>query len=180
MIEIKKSILKDIDNKCFIYNILCIKTHYYYNILYYAFHIPLISISSIMTVLNSSIQNTIILNNCNIICNLLTALLLVINGNLKFNSIADDFKNYQIRFIKLQYDCIKLLDRINDKNEEENEKDLNELNEKIYNIKKLYDDIIINMHDIPSHICINVYKTYKDYPDIEKLPLILLSYKGNS
>lgn len=173
MINNKVKILKDIDDKCNIYNILCIKSHTYYNRLSYAFHIPLVSISSIMTIVNSSVKNTEVLNICNIVFNLLTALLLIVNNNLKFNSKSDDFKNYQSRFIKLQYDCCKLLDRIEDNQEQE----INELSEKIYSLKKIYDDITINMLDVPAHICIKVYNTYKDEVDIVKLPPILLSYR---
>lgn len=173
MIENKKKILKDIDDKCYIYNILCIKSHTYYNMLSYCFNIPLVSISSIMTILNSSVKNTEILNVCNIVFNLVNAILIVINSNVKFNSKSDDFKSYQSRFIRLQYDCVKLLDRIEDNQEVE----INELNEKIYSLKKMYDDLTVNMLDIPSHICKKVYNNYKDDYDISKLPPVLLSYQ---
>ena len=178
MIENKKKILKDIDEKCYIYNILCIKSHSYYNMLSYCFNIPLVSISSVMTILNSSLKNPEILNTCNIVFNLVNAILIVINSSVKFNSKSDDFKSYQIRFIRLQYDCGKLLDRIEDNEESGKETDdINELNEKIYSLKKMYDDLTVNMLDIPAHICKKVYNNYKDDYDLSKLPPVLLSYQ---
>lgn len=173
MNDSKKKILKNIDDNCSIYNILCIKTHIYYNRLSCSIHIPLVSISSIMTIVNSSVKDETILNILNIVFNLFTAILLVINSNLKFDSKSDDFKNYQIRFVKLQYECNKLLDIIEDNKEGE----INELSEKVYNLKKNYDDITMSMLDIPSHICIKVYNNYKDETEYVKLPPILLSYK---
>lgn len=178
-IESKIKILKDIEGKCTIYNILCIKSSSYYNKLASLIQFPLVLFSISMTIANTSIKDNKILNVFNVIFNLFTAILVVINSKYKFESKMEDFKSYNIRFIRLQYDCNKLIDKIKDRNEDEaNEfNDLYELNEKIYSLKKLYDDITLNMHDIPSNICINVYKTYKNKIDSDKIPPILLVYK---
>lgn len=181
-IESKIKILKDIEGKCTIYNILCIKWSSYYNKLASSIQFPLVLFSTCMTIANTSIKDAKILNIFNVIFNLFTAILVVISSNYKFESKMDDFKAYNIRFVRLQYDCNKLIDKIKDKSEDEanNLNELNELyelNEKIYSLKKIYDDITLNMHDIPSSICINVYKRYKNKLDSDKIPPILLAYK---
>jgi len=178
-IESKIKILKDIEDKCIIYNILCIKSAKYYNILSSLIYFPLILFSTSMTIVNTSIKDDKILKIFNVIFNLFTAILVVISSNYKFENKMENFKTYNMRFIRLQYDCNKLIDKIKDKKElEHNElNELYELNEKIYSLKKIYDDITLNMHDIPSSICINVYKTYKNKIDSDKIPPILLAYK---
>lgn len=181
--ESKIKILKDIDYKCGIYNILCIKSSSYYNKLASFINIPLITFSTGMTVANSSIKDDKILSIFNVIFNLFTAILVVLSSTYKFDSKMDDFKAYNMRFVRLQYDCNKLIDKIKDKNEDEyqaNElNELYELNEKVYSLKKIYDDITLNMHDIPASICINVYKTYKNKIEYDKIPSILLAYRDN-
>lgn len=178
-IESKIKILKDIEDKCTIYSILCIKSSSYYNILASLIRLPLILFSTSMIVVNTSIKYDKILNIFNVIFNLFTIILIVISSKYKFNSKMDEFKAYNMRFVRLQYDCNKLIDKIKDKKElESNElNELYELNEKIYSLKKIYDDITLNMHDIPSSICINVYKTYKNKIEYDKIPPILLAYK---
>ena len=180
--ESKIKILKDIDSKCTIYIILCIKSSAYYNKLASLIQVPLVLFSTCMTIANTSIKDDNILSVFNVIFNLFTAILVVISSNYKFDSKMDDFKTYNMRFVRLQYDCNKLIDKIKDKNDDElkdaNElNELYELNEKVYSLKKLYDDIILNMHEIPSRICINVYKTYKNKIEYDKIPPILLAYK---
>jgi uncharacterized protein YdcH (DUF465 family) len=181
--ENKIKILKDIDYKCGIYNILCIKSSSYYNKLASFINIPLITFSTGMTVANSSIKDDKILSIFNVIFNLFTAILVVLSSTYKFDSKMDDFKAYNMRFVRLQYDCNKLIDKIKDKNEDEYEanelNELYELNEKVYSLKKIYDDITLNMHDIPASICINVYKTYKNKIEYDKIPSILLAYRDN-
>jgi hypothetical protein len=177
--ESKIKILKDIEDKCTIYNILCIKSAKYYNRLASSVQLPLVLFSTCMTVANTSIKDDKILSIFNVIFNLFTAILVVISSKYKFDSKMDDFKAYNIRFVRLQYDCNKLIDKIKDKNElEANElNELYELNEKIYSLKKIYDDITLNMHDIPSNICIDVYRTYKNKIEYDKIPPILLVYR---
>jgi hypothetical protein len=181
--ENKIKILKDIDYKCGIYNILCIKSSSYYNKLASFINVPLITFSTSMTVANSSIKDDKILSIFNVIFNLFTAILVVLSSTYKFDSKMDDFKAYNMRFVRLQYDCNKLIDKIKDKNEDEYEanelNELYELNEKVYSLKKIYDDITLNMHDIPASICINVYKTYKNKIEYDKIPSILLAYRDN-
>lgn len=180
--ESKIKILKDIDSKCTIYIILCIKSSSYYNKLASLIQVPLVLFSTCMTIANTSIKDDNILSVFNVIFNLFTAILVVISSNYKFDSKMDDFKTYNMRFVRLQYDCNKLIDKIKDKNDDElndaNElNELYELNEKVYSLKKIYDDITLNMHEIPSSICINVYKTYKNKIEYDKIPPILLAYK---
>ena len=146
-------------------------------------NVPLITFSTSMTVANSSIKDDKILSIFNVIFNLFTAILVVLSSTYKFDSKMDDFKAYNMRFVRLQYDCNKLIDKIKDKNEDEYEanelNELYELNEKVYSLKKIYDDITLNMHDIPASICINVYKTYKNKIEYDKIPSILLAYRDN-
>lgn len=157
MNDSKIKILQDLDDKCSIYNILYVKSHLYYNSWSRAIHIPLVSISAVMTILNGSIKDEHVLCILNITFNMIIVILVVINANLKLDSKSDDFKGYQMRFVKLQYDCNKLIDKIAET------KDVNtEVDEKIYNVKKMYDDITLNMLDIPRHICIFVCNLYQD------------------
>jgi len=54
----KGYILDDILDQSFIYSILCYKAYSFYNMLKYVFQLPIIITSSIMSIVNSNLDDT--------------------------------------------------------------------------------------------------------------------------
>ena len=158
-------ILDDILDQSFIYSILCYQSYSFYNMLKYIFSLPLIITSSMMSIINSnSNQEDNHMKIINISFNIFTALMLVINSNLKFESRADAFKNTQTKFIKLQHEIEKYI--VDEENPSKSF--INELRDK-------YDNIVEGIqYEIPKHICNRVRNQYKEK---RTLPIIINGIK---
>lgn len=161
----KGYLLDDLLDQCFIYSILCYKSHVFYNRLKYMFQFPIIISSSIMSLINSNLEQTDpAIKIVNISFNIFTALMLAINNNLKFEARSDTFKAHQNKFIKMQHDIEKHI--LN--NELLSTEFLNSLVEK-------YDSIVESInYDIPSYILNDVRNTYKEK---KTLPIIINGIK---
>lgn len=167
MIEEFCGVLKNINSKCEIYNVICYKAHCYYYTMSYIFYAPLLICHMTMIFTNCIFEQNEYLYIVNIAANLYTIILLVSNNNLRFDLKSEEFKKNQMRFLRLQYDVDKLFGST----------DINDItNEQIYSLSKIYDDIITNMNTVPRHILIQTYNNYRDVVE-DKIPLILLSVK---
>lgn len=158
-------VLDDICDQAFIYSILCYKAFSFYNMLKYCFNLPLIITSSLMSVLNSNNnQDDDRMKILNISFNIFTALMLVINNNLKFESRADHFKALHMKFLKLTHQIEKI-------NMDDEVLDKHIINE----IRHEYDAIAETVQfEIPNHIC----KSVRDqYMTKKTLPLIINGVK---
>lgn len=94
-------LLKNYQDKAYVSAILCEKTSSYYGLLKNIFNVPIILASSCMSILNSSQINQEDLKYINIIINALTALILSLVSNFKFQERATNFKSQGIKFNKL-------------------------------------------------------------------------------
>lgn len=161
----KAYIIEDLIDQCMIYSILCYKTHTFYTTLKYIFNLPLIISSSIMSILNSNMNDTSHdIKILNITFNIFTALILVINNNLKFEARSDSFKNIHAKFIKLQHEIEKFV--ISDEIPTQ---------ELINSLRDRYDNLVESIgYEIPNHICKNVRDMYKEK---KTLPLIINGIK---
>jgi len=173
MIEGSYNILKNINSKCEIYNVVCYKAHCYYYTLSYIFYAPLLVCHTVMIFANCIFQQhafatlTEYLYVLNIAINLYTIIILVSNNTLRFDLKSEEFKKNQMRFLRLQYDVDKLFEST----------DLHNITkEQIYSLIKIYDDITTNMNTVPQHILLQTYHNYSDVEE-DKIPILLLSYK---
>ena len=123
--------------------ILCDKSSNYYSLLKNIFNVPLILASSLMSILNSSQIEENKLKYINIIVNALTALILSLANNFKFQERATNFKTQGNKFNKLVHSIEDNL--------------VNELNnittDTLRNLITAYDNINENVDfDFPYHI----------------------------
>lgn len=94
-------LLKNYQDKAYVSAILCEKSSNYYSMLKNIFNVPIILASSFMSILNSSQVEEKQLKYINIIVNALTALILSLTNNFKFQERAMNFKTQGNKFNKL-------------------------------------------------------------------------------
>lgn len=94
-------LLKNYQDKAYVSAILCDKSSNYYSLLKNIFNVPIILASSFMSILNSSQIEENKLKYINIIVNALTALILSLANNFKFQDRATNFKTQGNKFNKL-------------------------------------------------------------------------------
>jgi hypothetical protein len=136
-------LLKIYQDKAYVSAILCDKSSNYYSLLKNIFNVPLILASSLMSILNSSQIEENKLKYINIIVNALTALILSLANNFKFQERATNFKTQGNKFNKLVHSIEDNL--------------VNELNnittDTLRNFITTYDNINENVDfDFPYHI----------------------------
>ena len=136
-------LLKIYQDKAYVSAILCDKSSNYYSLLKNIFNVPLILASSLMSILNSSQIEENKLKYINIIVNALTALILSLANNFKFQERATNFKTQGNKFNKLVHSIEDNL--------------VNELNnittDTLRNFITTYDNINENIDfDFPYHI----------------------------
>jgi hypothetical protein len=136
-------LLKIYQDKAYVTAILCDKSSNYYSLLKNIFNVPLILASSLMSILNSSQIEEKKLKYINIIVNALTALILSLANNFKFQERATNFKTQGNKFNKLVHSIEDNL--------------VNELNnittDTLRNFITTYDNINENVDfDFPYHI----------------------------
>lgn len=146
-------------DRCYIMAILAQETASFYSILRASINLPIIIVSSIMTVMNSSF-NPEEIRIPNIILNASTSLILSLMNNLKLSEKASSFRNSNNKFTKL-------LHFIEDKLV--NEYDTVD-KEDIKMIIEQYDQILENIEfEFPNHIKNKIRKRYmnkKTLPNI--------------
>lgn len=132
--------------------IVCSKTSSYFYMWKQVINIPLIFISGILSVLNSNISDFEVLRYLNITCNLLTAILIGLNNNMKFAERANLFNQLSNKFSKLEH-AIEQAVNINDLT-----------NDKLNSFITQYEALIENIDNVPNHIKNNVRNQYNgDY-----------------
>ena len=144
-------LLKIYQDKAYVSAILCDKSSNYYSLLKNIFNVPLILASSLMSILNSSQIEENKLKYINIIVNALTALILSLANNFKFQERATNFKTQGNKFNKLVHSIEDNL--------------VNELNnittDTLRNFITTYDNINENIDfDFPYHIKQNVRRFF--------------------
>mgnify|MGYP003352445299 CR=1 FL=1 len=96
-----KIILDDYIDMIYIYEIICNESYNHYYNLKFFFEFPIIFINVIMTIINSTITDILIIKNANIFLNILTMLLVSLSNYLKINEKCEILKINRDKFIKL-------------------------------------------------------------------------------
>ena len=143
-------------DKSFIYNILCIRSSTFFNRVKNVIQAPIILISSVMAILNSSFKPEE-MQIYNIILNGLTAFLMNLAGTYQIAEKASLYKNVGQKWSQLLH---LIEDKVNNNNLE---------NDDIRDVVRIYDELITQSDDIPEFICNNVKKQFKG----RYLPVIL-------
>jgi len=144
-------LLKNYQDKAYVSAILCEKSSNYYSMLKNIFNVPIILASSFMSILNSSQVEEKQLKYINIIVNALTALILSLTNNFKFQERAMNFKTQGNKFNKLVHS-------IEDNLVNEPQKITVDI---VRNFITSYDSINENIDfDFPYHIKQNVRKIF--------------------
>lgn len=162
-------ILDDYRDRCSVYSVLCMRSYTFYNRLKILFQLPIILLSSVLSILNGNMEsvNKDAMNIVNISINALTAILLVVQNNLKFESRAMHFKQVSTSFTKLERDIEKYMIA------NHTEDDISE--EFAKGVMTSYDTIVENLQfDIPSSICNSVRTLYAGK---KTLPLLINGIK---
>jgi hypothetical protein len=166
--EAIEKIVKEYNDRIYIYSILCNRSEVYYNRLKFFCSVPVILISSLMSVLNSNLEQNI-LKNFNIIFNALTAFILAFSNLMKVNEKVQEFKDIRKKF--------NALDSLIEMQLAAGGGD-GLTSDFATNVIKDYDNIVDNMNfEIPDHICRNVYKQYKNQ---KVLPIVLHGMREES
>ena len=143
-------------DKSFIYNILCIRSSTFFNRVKNVIQAPIILISSVMAILNSSFKPEE-MQIYNIILNGLTAFLMNLAGTYQIAEKASRYKNVGQKWSQLLH---LIEDKVNNNNLE---------NDDIRDVVRIYDELITQSDDIPEFICNTVKKQFKG----RHLPVIL-------
>lgn len=154
-------IIDDYIDRVFVYIILLNNAERYYNMLKTLFQVPIIIVSSLMSILNSNVINDEnSMRIVNVSFNVITALVLSLGNFLKINEKQAIFYISRQKFIKLGTDIEK-------KVIEEDETDM----EFVQSIISSYNNIVEGIiYDIPKSICDSVRNEYKER---KTLPLII-------
>lgn len=145
------SILNDYRDKSYVSNILCQSSADYYGYISSIISIPLILLSSVMTILNSSDIPASDMKISNIVINGTTVLILSLSNNFKVNEKISNFKSIAIKYNKL---CHHIEDILNLSIDTVN-------NEQVREIIKMYDDTTEQIDfTFPYHIKERIKKTY--------------------
>ncbi len=143
-------ILKEYQDRVYVYNVLCVKTYEYYNQLKSVINIPLILSSSVMTILNSGSFEPEQLQIPNLIVNACTTIMISLINNFKIAEKSQVFRNLSLKYITL-------LHEIEHKVNNDNNIDADE----IQSIVKQYDDLLsMNEYTFPEHIKRKVKKIF--------------------
>ena len=149
-------IIQQYKDKAFIYNILSIRTSTFYNRIKNIIQLPIILISSVMAILNSTFPpddmqiSNVVLNGC-------TAFLMNLAGTYQIAEKASRFKSVGQKWSQLLH---LIEDKINNSNLDSSD---------IQDITRIFDEIVSQCDDIPQFICNNVKKTFRD----RHMPVIL-------
>ena len=153
------NLINEYYDKSFISSLLCELSHGFYSFLNQLVVFPTILSSSILTVLNSSEMDKVMIKIINIIVNGINTVLLAINSNFKLNDRYSHFKSMKIKFNALNH-------RIeSDKNKKLNDPNyVIDVDEIITTFDGLYNDLV---YQFPTHI---KEKVIKKYGNTRKLP----------
>jgi len=158
-----KIILDDYIDKIYIYEIICNESYNHYYNLKFFFEFPIIFINVIMTIINSTITDIIIIKNANIFLNVTTMLLVSLSNYFKITEKCEILKINRDKFIKL-YNLIE-------KRKYTEDISVDFIDVVITN----YDNIIENINfSFPQYI---LKKIRRDYAHKRTLPLFINGIK---
>lgn len=160
-----KRTLDDLDDRCFIYSVLLNQAERLYSNLKLLFKIPLILISSAMSIINSSFSNEDnTLKVINISFNIITALTLSLGATLQLEMKQQDFNNAKKKFIKLS----SIIEQKLISNEEIT-------SDFVASIINQYDNIVDGIdYELPDYI---LKRVRNQYAGIKTLPVIINGIK---
>ena len=165
----QKQLLQDYRDRAYISAMLC-EQEQNLNIFYrHLFNLPLIFISSIMSVLNGSDFNPNNMNIPNIILNISTSLILSLSGTFKFNDKITNFTNIGRKFTKLMHQIQdSLINDIDDINIDTIRRFINEYD-------NLYEQIDYPFSNRTKNKMIKQYKGEKTLPSILNCTAVIVS-----
>ena len=94
-------LLKTYKDKSYVMSVLCEKSFEHFNFIKTICNIPLIVISSVMAILNSSAFDANQMKIPNIVINSLTAMIMSMINNFRVNEKESNFKQLSIKFMKI-------------------------------------------------------------------------------
>lgn len=147
-----KQKLDDINDRCFVYQVLLSRSEKYNNRLKLVFKIPIIIFSAILGVLNSNteLSSDHSMKIINPVFNILTTLTLSVASQLQFEAKTQDFKSCREKFMKLS-------SLVEAKMIDDEPIDVIFVN----NCQNTYDSIVESLDfDLPEHICKSVRKEW--------------------
>ena len=97
------NLLKSYKDKSYIMGVLCEKSFEHFNFIKSICNIPLILISSVMAILNSSTFDGNEMKIPNIVINSLTAMIVGIINNFRINEKENNFKQLSCKFMKISH-----------------------------------------------------------------------------
>lgn len=97
------NLLKSYKDKSYIMGVLCEKSFEHFNFIKSICNIPLILISSVMAILNSSAFDGNEMKIPNIVINSLTAMIVGIINNFRVNEKENNFKQLSCKFMKISH-----------------------------------------------------------------------------
>lgn len=141
------NILKEYRDKTYIYQILSIKTTTFYNRIKQIVQLPIIIISSIMAIINSTFKPDD-LQVANVVLNGAVAFLMNLIGTYQIAEKVGRFKSVSQKFSQLLH---LIEDKMNN-----NQNDI----EDVRDITRIYDELLTQTDDIPEFICNQIKKQY--------------------
>jgi len=155
------NLLKSYKDKSYIMGVLCEKSFEHFNFIKSICNIPLILISSVMAILNSSSFDGNEMKIPNIVINSLTAMIIGIINNFRINEKESNFKQLSCKFMKISH---MIEDKLHNHLETLSSSDIS-------NQIKEYDNLIEQIDfTFPTSIQKTVKKLYKNK---KQLPAIL-------
>jgi hypothetical protein len=155
------NLLKSYKDKSYIMGVLCEKSFEHFNFIKSICNIPLILISSVMAILNSSSFDGNEMKIPNIVINSLTAMIIGIINNFRINEKESNFKQLSCKFMKISH---SIEDKLHNHLETLSSSDIS-------NQIKEYDNLIEQIDfTFPTSIQKTVKKLYKNK---KQLPAIL-------
>ena len=101
--QIQINLLKSYKDKSYIMGVLCEKSFEHFNFIKSICNIPLILISGVMAILNSSSFDGNEMKIPNIVINSLTAMIIGIINNFRINEKESNFKQLSCKFMKISH-----------------------------------------------------------------------------
>lgn len=142
------NILKEYRDKAYIYQLLSLKTTTFYNRIKQIVQLPIIIISSIMAIINSTFKPDD-LQVANVVLNGAVAFLMNLIGTYQIAEKAGRFKSVSQKFSQLLH---LIEDKINNNNTDI---------EDVRDITRIYDELLTQCDDIPEFICNKIKKQYQ-------------------
>tara|TARA_R110002072_G_scaffold121837_1_gene256027 strand:+ start:2498 stop:3076 length:579 start_codon:yes stop_codon:yes gene_type:complete len=147
-------------DKAYVYAVLCERSFEYFSFIKSLCNIPLILITSILSIINASSFDPVEMKMPNVIINASCALIMAMIGNFKIAEKESLFKQVNQKMVRM---CHSIEDKLNNNLDSLDSEDISQ-------VIREYDNIIeMNDHTFPSHIkrkITNVYKGKRALPAV--------------